>query len=155
VVALDATAVNDMGLHGESHHVMTLTVLYDGDCGICQASARLLRRLDRRHCLSLIPLQVFRSPQQPALDELLQSLHALDGEGRWFVGADALIAIARRVPALWPLALAARIPFAMSVLEVAYGLVARNRHLLSRGLRLTACRLPQVRSPVGKAGSSE
>jgi predicted DCC family thiol-disulfide oxidoreductase YuxK len=135
---------------------MRLTVFYDADCGICQASARLMVRLDARHQLNMVPLQTApTTAETPSPDELLDSLHALDGDGRWWVGADAVIEIARRVPALRPLALATRVPFAVRALEIVYGLVARNRHRLSRILRLAACRLPQVRRPVGRAGSSE
>lgn len=135
---------------------MELTVFYDGDCGICQASARLIARLDRRHRLNLVPLQTApATDEMPSPDELLDSLHALDADGRWWVGADALIEIAQRIAILRPLTLATRIPFAVRAIEIVYAFVARNRHRLSRALRLAACRLPHVRRPVGKGGSSE
>lgn len=117
----------------------TLTVLYDGDCGFCTWTAMVLRRLDRRRRLSLVPLAGSELGDQPPLDDLVESLHAVDAEGRWWVGADACLEIAHRIPILRPLELVGRLPLAKPVLAVGYRVVARNRHRLSRLLGLTSC----------------
>jgi predicted DCC family thiol-disulfide oxidoreductase YuxK len=120
-----------------------LTVLYDGDCGVCTHVARGLARLDSRGRLQLVSLQVAELPDMPPRDELLGALHALDVGGRWSVGAAAAVEIARRIPLLWPISVAARLPLAMSILDVFYRSVADNRQRLSRLLGLQVC---QVRS---------
>ena len=116
-----------------------LTVLYDADCGVCTATARLLRRLDRHGKLSLVPLQTATRTDAPTLEQLLDSLHAVDEQGRWWVGADAVIEIGRRIPMLRLLTLATTVPLARPLIDAAYRLIARNRHRLSRALGMSAC----------------
>lgn len=122
--------------------ITTLTVLYDADCGVCTSTARLLLRLDRRDMLQLVPLQRASIPGAPPQGELLEALHAVDADGRWWVGADAVVEIAKRVPVLRPISAVARLPLAKSLLDDGYRTVARNRQRLSRALGLTACEVP-------------
>ena len=120
-----------------------LTVLYDADCGICTHTARLLTRLDSRHKLRLVALQAAALPGMPAHDSLEEALHAVDAHGRWTLGVDAAVQIARRVPLLWPLGAVARLPLATPILGMLYTIVARNRQRLSRLLGLQVCRVPR------------
>ena len=125
-----------------------LTVLYDADCGICTHTARVLARVDKRRGLRLVALQTATIPGLPPREELVRSLHAVDSEGRWFVGAAAAVEAARRVPLLWPVSVFADLPLAMPVLNALYQAIADNRRSLSRLFRLEACRVgdPQSRS---------
>ena len=122
-----------------------LTVLYDADCGICTHTARLLARLDSRRRLNLVALQEAAIAGQRPIDVLGDALHAVDARGRWTVGAEATVEIARRVPALRLLGAWAYLPFAMPVLDIGYRVVADHRQQLSRLLGLKACR---VRRPI-------
>jgi len=119
-----------------------LTVLYDADCGVCRHTARTLRALDARHRLRFTPLQGFvaASAADPERHELLARLHVRDTHGRWHRGGSAALRIAEMIPALFPLAMVARLPGARRVTDAAYDLVARNRRALSGWLRLDACR---------------
>src|SRR5688500_1406961 len=117
----------------------SLTVLYDADCGVCTATARILRRLDRRGRLSMVPLQTATRADAPTFERLLDSLHAVDEQGRWWVGADAVIEIGRRIPTLRLFTVAVRLPFARPVIDATYRLITRNRHRLSRALGMSAC----------------
>jgi predicted DCC family thiol-disulfide oxidoreductase YuxK len=129
-----------------------LVVLYDRDCGICLASARLLRRWDRHGRLELLPLQDAGSSGRAELaaaarDRRLSAvLHVVDEErGTVRTGGDAAIAIGEVLPGGRIVrALAAIPPFRWAV-GVGYGLVARNRHRIGRLLRLEgpACDLPR------------
>lgn len=118
-----------------------LTVLYDADCGFCQRCAAALRRLDRDGRMSLVPLQAAAGlvPGAPPEPELLESMHAVTAEGEWVRGGEAWVRIAMLVPPLRPLAIVARLPLVRPMVELAYGIVAANRHRISRGLGL-ACR---------------
>jgi predicted DCC family thiol-disulfide oxidoreductase YuxK len=120
-----------------------LTVLYDADCGICTQTARLLARIDNRRRLNLVALQVADLPGMPPRETLGESLHAVDTAGRWLIGAEASVAIARRVPLLAPIGVAARMPGAMTALDALYRAVARNRQRISRMLGLQVCRVPE------------
>jgi predicted DCC family thiol-disulfide oxidoreductase YuxK len=119
-----------------------LTVLYDGDCGVCTHTARALVRLDSQHRLRLVALQRADVPGMPPRDQLLDSLHVIDASGRWSVGAAAWVELASRIPVLWPSSVAARrLPLAMPILDVIFRLVAENRHHISRLLGLRACQV--------------
>jgi predicted DCC family thiol-disulfide oxidoreductase YuxK len=124
-----------------------LTVLYDADCGICSETARLLRRFDQRHQLRLTPLQNASLPRSPSLAQLLDSLHAVDEQGRWWVGPDAVVEIAKRIPLLRPVTIFARLPLASRILEDAYRAVAEHRQQISRVLGMDACRDPNHSAP--------
>ena len=119
----------------------TLTVFYDADCGVCTHVSRALQRLDGHHRLTFVALQSADIPGAPSREELINSLHARDGAGRWFSGGKATVEIARRVPALRIVAVTARLPGAMAILNLGYDLVAANRQSLSRVLGLKACQL--------------
>lgn len=117
------------------------TVLYDGDCGICTHTARVLARLDSRGRLRLVSLQEAALPGMPQSDELLDALHAVDADGNWFVGAAAAVELTRHVPLLWPISVIARLPSAMPIMNVLYRAIADNRQTLSRLLRLDVCKV--------------
>jgi predicted DCC family thiol-disulfide oxidoreductase YuxK len=120
-----------------------LTVLYDRDCGVCSETARALAKLDRRRALRLQPLQDAAIPGQPSLDQLLDALHAVDETGRWWVGADAMVEIARRIPLLRPVTVFTHVPGAGRAADELYRLVADNRQMISRVLGMTACKRPE------------
>lgn len=125
-----------------------LVVLFDRDCGICQASARALRRWDRHDRLAVVPLQDAAKSAQPhvaslaATRPLASELHVIDeATGRVRRGGDAALAIAAALPGgtvVRPLQGIAPVRW---LVGAAYGLVARNRHAISRwlGLEGPAC----------------
>ena len=125
-----------------------LTVLYDRDCGICTQVSRALVRLDHGARLRLVALQTASIPGAPPPESLAESLHAVDGAGNWFRGAEPSSRSAGACRALRPVALVARLPGAIVVLEIGYGLVADNRQRLSGVLGLKACRVPQSSSVI-------
>jgi predicted DCC family thiol-disulfide oxidoreductase YuxK len=120
-----------------------LTVLYDADCGVCSHVAKTLVRADTRGLLNLVSLQTAHLADSPPRADLLQTLHARDGDGHWYKGGAASVEIARRVPMLWPLSLYARLPLAMPVLDLMYRVFADHRHEISRLLGLKACKVPR------------
>lgn len=118
-------------------------MLYDLDCGMCTGVARALVRLDSAAGLTMEPLQALDSSVGPSRDDLERVLHVVDSEGHWSTGGRAVIAIAKRVPALRPIALVARVPGAGTVMDIGYRLVADNRHELSALLGLRSCPVPK------------
>jgi predicted DCC family thiol-disulfide oxidoreductase YuxK len=128
-----------------------LVVLYDRDCGLCTATARALRRWDRRGRLVLVPLQdVDREVPlvAAAVDGLPLdvALHVVDeATGRVAVGGGSVLAIASRLPGGRLADVLARVPPIRWGIGVAYDVVARNRHRIGRWLRLEgpACDVPQ------------
>jgi predicted DCC family thiol-disulfide oxidoreductase YuxK len=119
-----------------------LTVLYDGDCGVCSETARALAKLDRRRALLLMPLQSANIDGQPSPDKLLDALHAFDESGRWWVGPEAMVEIVRRIPLLRPITVFMHAPGADRAADVLYRTIANNRQAISRALGMTACKRP-------------
>lgn len=132
----------------------TLLVIYDADCGICTRTARVLRRLDQRHRLRFVAAQdSTESVDRPPVDALLRAIHVRDAAGRWHVAGRGAIRIADAIPVLKPLALLARLPLAMRLVEWGYGRIAANRGRISRVLREPACQVASgpPRASVGGA----
>ncbi|MDR7556104.1 MAG: DCC1-like thiol-disulfide oxidoreductase family protein [Armatimonadota bacterium] len=82
-----------------------LRVFYDGWCPLCTRSARWLARLD---LAGLVRWISFRDPgvaERYGLDpdRAARRIQSLDGRGRRREGIDALLAVAVRIPLLWPL----------------------------------------------------
>ncbi|HUG48393.1 MAG TPA: DUF393 domain-containing protein [Candidatus Limnocylindria bacterium] len=116
-----------------------LTVLYDGDCGLCSLIVQLLRELDLHGRLEFVPLQHARRhvarPELAAAAEqypLAESIHVMHDDGRVSAGGDALLHILEMLPAgrlFWPWRWLPGLP---ALLELAYGAVARRRGGISR-----------------------
>lgn len=141
------TRAGDPGAHGPA-----LTVLYDRDCGICQATVRQLRRWDRNDRLAMLPLQSAPTSGDPAIrtaaaeSPLESALHVVAADGRVYAGGDAALAIVRELPGghlLDPWRDVA--PFRW-VVGAGYDAVAHHRHEIGRALRLEgpACDVPLV-----------
>jgi predicted DCC family thiol-disulfide oxidoreductase YuxK len=117
---------------------MATTVVYDADCGLCNAVARVLAR---RPSLVVAPIQSDTGLQLLAdLDPAAQlaTFHVVASDGVRHSGGAALIPVAHVLPGrrlLVPLLV--RCP---GMCDHAYELVARNRRRLSRALGLVACR---------------
>lgn len=111
-----------------------LTVLYDEGCGFCTRVARGLARSGR---VELAPIgsplgSVLLRDLTPA--ERYAAVHVVDARGRRSSGGAALAPLARAFPCGAPLA--AALDAFPGATERAYGLVARNRGLVSRVTRL-------------------
>lgn len=108
-----------------------LPVLYDPDCGLCSATARMLRRLDGAGRLELVP---FDEAERRGLgaelprDRFYGSFHAVAG-GDTVSGADAIPLVLERLPlGRGPARLIRRSAFLEGVVARAYDWVSRHRH---------------------------
>ena len=112
-------------------------LLYDGDCGLCEASARRLARWDWTGRLTLADL---RQADLTAIDPRLTRegcaarLHLVEAgaEGRISAGFYAIRRLSALLPALWWAAPVLHMPGARRILEPAYEALARLRFELSR-----------------------
>lgn len=141
----------------------SLTMLYDGDCGFCDASRRLFTRLDLEGRTRWIPYQAATSRYGISEEALQQRAH-LVVDGRVYAGFAAFkqlllynpvtyfvlaVALSLPEPAGWHprrwLAVALCVvffPLTEPLGERVYRLVARNRHRLPGRSR---CALPKAR----------
>ena len=126
--------------------VTTATLLFDGDCGLCVATAGWLAARAPAASLRMLELQrVAEEPEVAAAVEgrdLAGALHLVGAAGEVRVGADAVIGAARIAPG-W--GIAARVydhPIGHALWEPAYRLIAGNRRRIGRRLGIAdACRI--------------
>lgn len=120
-------------------------VLFDGTCGLCDATVQFLIARDSRRFLRFAPLE------SPVGRQLLAA-HGLPVEatpgsmvyiegGRALTRSSAALAVARRLDGAWPLLAAFRVVPA-SVRDVVYRFIARNRYRWFG--KLDACRIPDA-----------
>ena len=119
------------------------TLIYDGECGLCQRAVERLRRWDREHRLRYIPFQDEEAVRRfgLALPALAAAMHLVLPGGRVFAGADAVPELGRLLPGkrwwAWGFALPGVRPLARRV----YARIARGRRCEVRGLQ--ASELPE------------
>ena len=106
-----------------------VTIVFDGRCGMCTRSARLLARFDRRGAVEIAASQApgVRDRFGLSVAETDAAAWAVTFEGVRVGGARAIglalaVATGSRVPIL-----AWRVPGMAWLLDVAYGFVARHR----------------------------
>jgi len=108
-------------------------LFFDAECRFCASFARWLAGPLRRRKLAVAPLQ---DPRVVALlavprSELMRAIRLVHSDGRQYLGADALLAVARELWWARPLAWAARVPGATRAIRAAYDWTAQRRHCSS------------------------
>lgn len=111
--------------------VASLTVIYDGHCGLCMRSVSVLRRLDwlgRLDYMDANDLEPIseRFPTLPTND-LLHEIHMVNATGRYWVGFYGFRRVAWLLPLFWLLAPLLYLPGVAWVGVRIYGYVAANR----------------------------
>jgi predicted DCC family thiol-disulfide oxidoreductase YuxK len=117
------------------------TLVYDGDCGICQASIDLLARFG---CRAVPVTSVEWLLDHPADAERCEtSVLLVDADGRVTTAEHAVAGALRlcRRPGPW-LATLIELPGLHLFARLAYRFVADRRTRISQALGLTACSLP-------------
>lgn len=122
-------------------------VLYDGLCGLCDASVQWLLRHDRKGTFRFAALEGetarrvrARHPSLPPLDETMVLVESPEsGNERVRVRSDAALAILVRLGGIWRLAALLRL-VPQPLRDVVYRWVARYR--LRWFGRIDACRIP-------------
>ena len=112
------------------------TLIYDGECGICQQAVALLKRWDREHVLHFVPFQDEAAVARfgIALPALAAAMHLIVPAGRVYPGADAIPELLRLVPGKRWLSPLFRIPGVLPLARRIYAWIAMRRHCLVRGI---------------------
>ncbi len=130
----------------------TLLIIYDGDCGLCQAARRWAQQRDRQRRLLFVPYQetdLARLAPGLTVAQAARALYAIAPDGRRFRGARAVFETLRHLPGSWALlgTVGAWTPVSLLV-EPCYRLLAHHRARLSRWLGLTHCQLEPPAEPL-------
>jgi predicted DCC family thiol-disulfide oxidoreductase YuxK len=114
--------------------VASLTVLYDGGCGVCRETIRHLRRWDRDGRMEFLPLELAASSGRPILERLASEGHLADAihvvnesTGQVVVGGHAALALIDALPGGWLLRPWAALPQAALAADAVYRVASRHR----------------------------
>ena len=119
-----------------------LTVLFDGSCTLCRASANRVRRFDSRGRIELLDLHDPSATQRfPQInrEEALKWMQVVDPQGRVYSGADAWARIGELLPGWNLLAWILQIPGIRWLAAKVYALIARNRYRWNRAICEDGC----------------
>jgi predicted DCC family thiol-disulfide oxidoreductase YuxK len=123
-------------------------VIFDGDCGICNATREWAEARDRAGHLRFVPFQsADLDAVSPGLTAGMAGRMAwlITSGGRRFGGARAIFMILTRLPGVWPLLGAVgAFPPVNLLCEPFYRVIAANRSRISGWLGLTHCRVPEI-----------
>lgn len=110
-----------------------LWMVWDGECGLCSASAQWVRRKDRKGDFQIVTYQ--NCPRPPMTDEYFEMAKTrvlvFGRDGRMYPGADGVLFILENLKWGW-LARVLRMPPFVWPLRLGYALVARNRGWISQ-----------------------
>jgi predicted DCC family thiol-disulfide oxidoreductase YuxK len=117
-----------------------LVALFDGDCALCTATLRFIEARDhsgRIECGDLRhPVIADRFPSFTA-EAVRAQLHAVDRDGRLYVGIDAVRECGRRLPKYRTVAWILGVPGIRFVAQRVYVLIAKHRLRLNPWLPAT------------------
>jgi predicted DCC family thiol-disulfide oxidoreductase YuxK len=119
----------------------SLLIVYDADCGVCQATVEWLKQRDRRALFHFVGNDG-DLPAGVSREETEHTLVVLEGQRKWTRSA----AVARLLREIRGLALVGRvlqIPILARLADVGYDKFALNRHRISAALGLTSCPAPR------------
>jgi len=122
-----------------------MVVVYDADCGVCQASVAWLKERDRKGVFKLVGNDVPDLPPGVSREETNHTVIVLDG-ARKLVRAEAVARILDELPRWSAAGALMRAPGIRRVANWAYDRFARNRHRVSAALGMRACAVPGRKS---------
>jgi predicted DCC family thiol-disulfide oxidoreductase YuxK len=120
-----------------------LVVVYDADCGVCQASVAWLRKRDRDSRLRFVPNDG-ELPGGVSREETEHTMVVLEDGRKWIRGG-ATARLLRELRGWSLLGHALRLPGIGWLADRAYDRFARSRHRVSAALGLRTCAVPRDR----------
>ena len=112
------------------------TLIYDGDCGLCQRAVARVRAWDREHRLAYLPFEDRDSVRRfgIGLPALAAAMHLVLPDGRVFSGADAVPELGRLLPGKGWWTWGFLVPGVRPLARHLYGRIARRRRCAVRAL---------------------
>jgi predicted DCC family thiol-disulfide oxidoreductase YuxK len=113
-------------------HGQRLVLIYDGGCGLCSRTVRVVRGFDLLHLVEIrdaVGEWDELSSRFPSLDQdrCLEEMHVIASSGRVFCGFEAYRTLARVLPAGWLFVPIAYLPGVAPVGQAVYRFVAAHR----------------------------
>ena len=123
-----------------------MIVVYDADCGVCQASVAWVRKRDRRGIFQFVGNDAADLPPGVSREETEHTVIVLD-RGRKLVRAEAVARILREFRGWSAIGALLRAPGVRHFARWGYEKFAQNRHRVSAALGVRACAMPKRKYP--------
>lgn len=123
---------------------MAIVVVYDADCGVCQASVAWIKTRDRMSAFEFVGNDVAQLPAAVSREETEHTMVVLDG-GRKLTRADGVARILRELRGWSTAGAVLRLPGIRALGNLGYDAFAKRRHRISAALGLRACAVPPRR----------
>lgn len=122
-------------------------LLWDGDCGFCARCAEWLQVQDRNSLFEIAPHQskseIFLGQYNLDYSKCREEIKLITFEGSVLGGAEAInFVLEKYFPWSLIIRIIKRLPVLLSVEQMLYRLIARNRTVLSKWLGVKACTRP-------------
>ena len=118
----------------------TYPVIYDGDCGFCQATVNLVKKLDWLNRFEFIPFQnenVFKKYVYLIKEKCKKEIFLIKGDLRnkknYYGGYDAFKWISLFLPITFLVSWVFFLPGVVQIGRIVYRVVAENRHKIKLG----------------------
>lgn len=109
----------------------TYTVYYDGTCSLCSGLIKKIETPAMSAQFAMKDVTTNALPENISKEASLQEVHVVDEEGNTYKNIDAIFIIMAEHRVWKKVLWFCKIPMIRTVLKWTYGIVARNRHLLS------------------------
>ena len=119
-----------------------MIVVYDADCGVCQASVAWVRKRDRRAIFQFVGNDSAQLPPGVSREETEHTMIVLDG-GRQLVRAEGVARILSELRGWSAIGVLLRAPGVRHLARWGYDKFAQNRHRVSAALGVRACAMPE------------
>lgn len=113
-----------------------LSVIYDGDCGFCQATVNLLRKLDWLKKFKFTPFQsegVFETYPDLTKEMCEREIYLIFPNGKHYGGYDAFKYMSLYLPLTFLISWLFFLPGITQTGRILYRLIAENRHKIRIG----------------------
>jgi predicted DCC family thiol-disulfide oxidoreductase YuxK len=121
---------------------VAIQIVYDADCGVCQASVAWVRRRDRRGVFQFIGNDAPELPAGVSLEETEHTMVVLDG-ARKLTRGEGVARVLRELRGWSAAGVLLRAPGIRALANWGYDRFARNRHRISAALGMRACAIPR------------
>jgi predicted DCC family thiol-disulfide oxidoreductase YuxK len=118
-----------------------MVVVYDADCGVCQASVAWVKKRDRDGRVQFVGNDVQELPAGVSREETEHTMVVLDG-ARKLTRGEGVAHILRELRGWSAASALLRAPGLRHLANLTYDAFARRRHRISAALGMRACRIP-------------
>ena len=122
-------------------------VLYDGSCPLCSKEISIYQNLESKEPIEWVDITQpqFQVPEGQSHEALMKRFHVIDSSGRLISGAQAFVVMWAQLPGWHYLALMAKLPGVLLLMEGSYRLFLKLRPGIQRVFRALEARKTAIK----------